>query len=438
MFFYYLQLAINSFKRDLTFCLLIVVSTGLGIGATMTTLTVIHVMSGDPIPDRSAMLFVPHLDPLPLHYRPVAGAPDPSDYLTWPDAMAIVRARIGEHQAAMAGGTMIVSSNNEDKGLSVVNGRFTTADFFSMFGLAFDYGSGWSEIDDENRNRVVVLSESLARRLMGTTDCVGMTIRLSHSEFRIVGVTKNWRPSPMFYADPSAKSFGGEDQFFIPLSTAIDSGMSISGSNTAWGDTSNLKSMLTGPTTAWLQVWVQLANDQQRSNFQNFLSGYVSQQHALGRFERSASEVRVFGLMEYLRHLKLVPPDLFLQLWICIGLWFICIVNVIGLLLSKFMRKIGEISVRRAMGASRMDIFLQFGFESAVIGLFGSACGLLLAELGLCAVRSRPDDYAHLAHMDASMLVLTIVLAMSSTVVAGLLPAWRACRVQPSLQMKSL
>jgi len=109
-----------------------------------------------------------------------------------------------------------------------------------------------------------------------------------------------------------------------------------------------------------------------------------------------------------------------------------------ALLLAKFLRRSGEISVRRALGARRRDIFVQFGIESVVIGVAGGVLGVLIAELGLWSVRHRPDDYAHIARMDASMLLATLALAVFASMMASLLPAWRACRVAPALQLKTL
>ena len=102
-------------------------------------------------------------------------------------------------------------------------------------------------------------------------------------------------------------------------------------------------------------------------------------------------------------------------------------VDIVGLLLAKFLRRRGEICVRRALGARRRDIFVQFGMEAAVIGLAGGVLGLGLAQLGLWSVRRRPDGYAQLAHMDPAMLLGTFALAVVASVLAGLLPAWRAC-----------
>jgi putative ABC transport system permease protein len=88
------------------------------------------------------------------------------------------------------------------------------------------------------------------------------------------------------------------------------------------------------------------------------------------------------------------------------------------------------------LGASRRALFGQLLMESGVIGLLGGLGGLLLALLGLWWIRQQPADYAGLARMDVSMLLATLVIAIVASLIAGLLPAWRACRVAPALQLK--
>ena len=140
--------------------------------------------------------------------------------------------------------------------------------------------------------------------------------------------------------------------------------------------------------------------------------------------------------MGWLAHENLVPGDVDLQLWLALGFLFVCMVNIVALLLAKFLRRGGEISVRRALGARQRDIFVQLGIEAALIGVAGGVLGLAIAQLGLWSIRQRPDDYAKLAQMDVSMLLGTLTLAVLASVLAGLLPAWRACHVPPALQLK--
>jgi len=125
-------------------------------------------------------------------------------------------------------------------------------------------------------------------------------------------------------------------------------------------------------------------------------------------------------------------------LWLALGFLGVCMLNIVALLLAKFLRRSGEISVRRAMGARKRDIFVQFGIESALVGVAGGLLGLVIAEIGLWSVRQRPDDYAQMVQMDPAMLLGTLALAIAASLLAGLLPAWRACRVPPALQLKTL
>lgn len=432
MFAYYLQMAWLSLKRSPILTALMVLAIGLGIGASMTMLTVLNVMTRDPLPGRSAHIYRPHLNPLPLdyHYKPgtVGG---PTTALTWPDAKALLDAHRGVRQAAMARGDLTARSNGAGAAPKSVTGSFTTHDFFAMFGVPFVAGHGWSGQDDVDAAPVVVVTKKLAERLFGTASAVGRTAHLGKHDFQVIGVVEDWHPQPLFYAIIGT-TFDDGDQFFLPLSTALSLHLSTNWKN-GWGKDDSP----TSPTTSWLSYWVELDSPAQVSAYRRFLINYSAQQKELGRYERPASEARLYGLMLWLRHEGLVPKDVMLQTWLALGFLFVCLVNIVALLLAKFLRKGGEISVRRALGARRRDVFRQLGVESALIGLAGGVLGIGLAELGLWAVRQRPNDYAHLARMNGGMLIATVVLAIVVSLLAGLLPAWRACRIAPALQLKT-
>ncbi|KRE88592.1 ABC transporter ATP-binding protein [Frateuria sp. Soil773] len=436
MFGYYLDLAWRSLRRTPVLTALMVIAIGLGIGASMTMLTVLHVMTDDPLPGRSAHLYTPRIDPLPLAYKQGDDSPDPADNLTWPDAMALLKAHRATRQAAMAGGSLMVRPARAGLQPFNANGRYATADFFAMFGVPFEQGQGWSAADDEARAHVVVLGSALARKLFGDAGGLGRTVRLEDNDYRVVGIAGDWAPKPMFYADATGSQYSDDDQFFLPLSVAVDLDLSVNGNNSGWGrDEANSK---TNASTSWLQFWMQLDTPAQVAAYRQFLVDYSAQQKALGRFERPPTNARLYSLMGWLAHENLVPNDVRLQLWLALGFLLVCMVNIVALLLAKFLRRSGEISVRRALGAQRRDIFLQLGVESAVIGVAGGVLGLAIAQLGLWSVRQRPDDYAQLAQMDVPMLLGTFVLAIVASVLAGLLPALRVCRVAPALQLKAL
>ena len=62
MFNYYFSLAVRSLKRNIVLTVLMIAAIGVGIGASMTTLTVFRAMSGDPIPRKSHQLYAPQID----------------------------------------------------------------------------------------------------------------------------------------------------------------------------------------------------------------------------------------------------------------------------------------------------------------------------------------------------------------------------------------
>lgn len=441
MFAHYLRLAGRSLLRAPVTTGLMVIAIGLGIGASMTMLTVLHVMSRDPLPDKSGVLFYPHLDPLPRDYRTGEWG-DPSDNFTWPDAMALLHAKRGTHQAAMAGGSLLVWPRRED-GLPVrLGGRYATADFFTLFGVPLQRGHGWSEADDEAHARVVVLSQALATQLFGTANPLGQTVQLDRNRtgFRVVGVTGDWNPQPLFYADRSEKGgFGSHDAFFLPLHSAMELRFHTGGNMSCFGNQArDPDNSHTDPSCTWLQFWVQLDTPQQAADYTRFLGDYAAQQHASGRFERSPGTARLYPLMGWLQHLRLVPNDVRLQALLALAFLAVCLVNIIALLLAKFLRRGGEVGVRRALGAQRWHIFLQFGTEALLVGAMGGVLGIAVAEFGLWSVRQRPDDYARVAQMDMPMLLATVALAVAASVIAGVLPAWRASRISPALQIKAL
>src|SRR5690606_15895398 len=126
------------------------------------------------------------------------------------------------------------------------------------------------------------------------------------------------------------------------------------------------------------------------------------QQRAAGRFEQ-APKVRLRDLMQWLDFNGVVPPDVRLQAWLAFGFLLVCLLNTIGLLLAKFLRRSGEIGVRRALGASPSANFVQYLVEAGTVGLAGGALGPGLAALGLWAVRHQAASYAELAHFNPPM-----------------------------------
>ena len=436
MFGYYLNLALRSFRRNKVLTALMVLSIAVGIGAAMTTLTLYHVLSGDPIPHKSGRLFYPQLEPRSLG-KDATPDVDPPEQMTRFDAEELLRQARGSRQAMMSGGTVTVVSEDGSLRPFRAPARYTSADFFPMFDAPLLSGRGWNGVEDEARARVAVISSELADKLFGNQDPIGRSLQMPRGTLEIIGVMAPWPMNPRFY-DLSNRRFGGTEQIFVPFSTSRDLRLPTQGNMNCWGNSSQEEGGSTGLNApcVWLQYWVELESPQQASDYLKYLADYSEQQRANGRFERPAN-VRLHDVMGWLDHNRIVPNDVRLQMWLAFGFLLVCLVNTVALLLAKFLRRSGEIGVRRALGASRLEIFKQCLVETCVIGLAGGVLGLAFAVLGLWLIRQQPDDYARLAQLDASVLIHTLVLALSCSVLAGLLPAWRAMRITPAIQLKT-
>ncbi|MEP6908243.1 MAG: ABC transporter permease [Pseudoxanthomonas sp.] len=435
MFAYYCDLALRSFKRNRVLTALMVLAIALGIGASMTTLTVFHVLSGDPIPTRSDKLFYVQLDPMPIDNY-IAGK-EPDEQVTRFDAEKLLREKRGDRQAMMTSGSAAITPNQQGQMPFQVDARYASADIFPMFDVPFLYGTGWTTTEDAKHDRVAVIAKALNDKLFAGGNSVGKTVRLDKSDFRIVGVIDEWRPAPRFY-DMNSNLFGELEQVFLPFSTSRDLRMERGGSVTCWGDSGTDPEGETGLNTpcTWIQYWVQLDSPAKEAAYRQYLVNYSDQQRASGRYERPTN-VRLRNVMAWLDFNKVVPGDVRLQVWLAFGFLLVCLLNTVGLLLAKFLRRSSEVGVRRALGASRRQIFLQCLVEAGTIGLAGGGGGLILACVGLWTVRQQPASYAELAHLDPLMLLMTVMLALLASLVAGLIPAWQAMQVTPAMQLKS-
>lgn len=434
MLVYYLDLAVRSLKRNRVLTTLMVLALALGIGASITTLTVLRLLSGDPLPQKSARLFYPQLDPSPKDSAITSKGRLPAT-MGYVDAMNLLHAHRATRQAVMALTKAKIMPPQAHAHPFFSDGVMTTADFFSMFDAGFQYGSGWTAADDESGAQVVVIAGFLNDKLFDGADSVGRMVRLNDHDFRVVGVLKPWAPQPRFYTlGLGGDHYGDGDAVFLPLKAAraLKMGPQDTECYQAVDDFSHLESA----PCQWLGLWVELDDASAVAAYRRFLDGYVREQVALGRFQRT--DTSLLGLMGWLRDQHVVPDDVRLQVYLAFGFLLICVVNTVGLLLAKCLRRSQEIGVRRALGATRREIFVQFMVEASIVGLAGGVLGLAFAELGLFGIRHQPAQYAHLAHLDLAMFALTFLVALVASLVAGLLPAWRACLLAPAPQLKAM
>lgn len=438
MFSYYFLLGVRSLRRNPALTALMVLTLAIGVAASVSTLTILHVMSSNPIPQKSERLFVPRIDNGPLEgYNPADPSTTNHDQLSYIDALNFLKGGHGERRTALYGISAPIEQSRKDLPVIEARGIAPSRDFFAMFDVPFLYGQAWSESDEKAGADVVVLSRAMAEKLFGAVNPVGQRLRMMGFEFQVVGVLQTWQPRPKFYRLIGGPGpFGQEDELMIPFATAIrhETGHNGSMSCSARRDP-GWQGLLNSECT-WLGFFFETKTGADRAELQAYLDNYADDQRKLGRLKRKAPN-RLYDVMGWLEYRKVVGNDSRLAAWLAGGFLLLCLVNTIGLLLAKFSVRASEVGIRRALGASRREIFQQFLTETAVVGLAGGGLGLLLSFGALALIAMSSKQLSVVAHMDFTMLGVTFGLSLLAALLAGLLPTWRACQVTPAIQLKS-
>ena len=132
-------------------------------------------------------------------------------------------------------------------------------------------------------------------------------------------------------------------------------------------------------------------------------------------------------------------------LWLLLGIsglvLLIACANLANLMLARASARERQIAIRRALGATRVRMIRELLSESVLLALAGAACGLFLAfavSRLLVAFMSTSDNQIFLdLGMDWRVLAFTAALAVLTTILFGLAPAFRATRAEPATWLQS-
>ncbi|GAA6206176.1 ABC transporter permease [Thalassotalea sp. SU-HH00458] len=434
MFNYYIKIAWISILRHWGLSLLMICAIGLGIGATMTTITVNYLMSANPIPHKSEQLYYVQLDSWDAN-DPFDEGQNPPDQMTYTDSTNLMKAKKAFRQNVQAQAYAVIEPSDPDILPLIVDGRANSADFFAMFDVPFLYGNAWSASADENKEQVVVLNKATNDKLFGGENSVGKSIKIDGNMFSIVGVIDHWQPKPRFY-DITTGAFNESEDIFVPFSLIAEEKIGRSGNTNCWKPSGDGFQAFLNSECIWTQFWVELRTPQEKQDYMTFLNAYVEEQKQYGRFERPLDN-RLNTVTQWLEVQEVVADDAKMMLAMALMFLIVCLLNTVGLLLAKFLGKAPEIGLRQALGASKSTLFYQYMIESACIGLAGGLLGLFLAYLGLQGIETLYGEYMQgLATLDLNMMILAVTLSLLATLIAGIYPTWRACKVQPAHQLK--
>lgn len=440
MLAYYSKLAWRHILQTPVLSLLIVMAIALGIGASMTMISYYKAMAHNPAEDRSESLFAVQLAAYGNDMEEWGGRPDGLPIqLTHQDVKNLREAELSFPRSGMHQFMTVVTSQRE--GVAPTNdyaGRFVDRDFFNMFDVKFLYGEPWSTQVDKEGEKHAVISKSLSEWIFGEADSVGKTFVMIDGEmlFTVVGVYEDFNPQPAYY-DLSTSNFPSDGPgVFLPYSMVDTLDQFPMGNISGWfPEEINTHEDLRKSEYVWQVFWVKLDNEAQREQYRAFLKAYSEEQHSLGRFQNPNPRGDIKDVETWLEYNEVINEDNKVMVGLSLLFLLVCLVNAVGLLLAKFLRKMNEAGVRRALGASKRQIFSQYLVEVGMLGLMGGLVGLVLASLGLWAVRELYGT--DIARLDPTLFAGALALSLFASLLTGILPALRVCNSNPSLFLKA-
>jgi len=290
-----------------------------------------------------------------------------------------------------------------------LDGQTVSASYFKMVGISPVLGRDFLAAEDVfNAPKVVILSDRLwQRRFAGARDIVGRQAKLSGDNYTVIGVM------PRGYENIMASSA----EIWTPLQ--YDTRTMTDFASRTWGHHLHMAGRLR-PGVGMDQGRSELAQIARTPEMEFPRPLWASL--GKGFILDSLQDDMVRG----------VKPALLAILGAVIVVLMIACVNVTNLLLARGAQRQGEFAMRATLGAGRARLIRQSLTESLLLALFGGGLGVVVAEVGVrMMIALSPPGLPRVDAIvvDGAVFVFALAIATLTGLVAGLVPALQAPRV---------
>jgi len=262
--------------------------------------------------------------------------------------------------------------------------------------------------DYQGRARVVVLGSHISEELFGLMSPLGQTLRLNGQQFRVVGVLKT-----------KGGAFGVEDlMVFAPLSTVQ----------------STLFAEQTGSLGHTIHmICIQAKSKAEIESAKEEITNILRQRHHIG--PNDDDDFTVMSMDAIARIADQLEMIVLLILGAIAGVSLLVgSIGIMNIMLVSVVERTREIGLRKALGARRSDILIQFLTESAMLSLCGGVAGILLGwviikVVSVIAVNAGLPTFIAMLPLDVVALAVGVSLLVG--IISGIYPAFRAARLDP-------
>ena len=395
-----IRFALRQFGKSPGFATAAVLTLALGIGATTVMFSVTDAVVLRPLPYVDASRIVDVQTWSPSGYWQMS---------SWPGYLEIRKlASTFEAFAAYEDyGGMTLKAGDQTRYLNVVQG---TDNFFNVFGVRPLVGRTFVAGEDRvGKNNVVVLSYEVWKQSFDADrGVIGQTINLDGDPYMVIGVM------PAGFRFPVTKP----NLLYIPV---------------------HVRSSL---AAEWRVHWLMTVGrtkpgvsiHEANANLAHVLNS-IGQEKPDSDKGRTATVAPIAAAVHGSKEL----PEIAVMSGAVLAVLLIACANVAGLLLARGVTREHEMALRAAIGARRSRLVRQLLLENTVLGVLGASAGLLFAVGLLSAMRSfllHAFMRGAEIHLNSTVVLTAVMIGVFSSVLAGIVPAWRAAHSDPNASLK--